>query len=67
MTLAVEDANSKLLLWSFSPLLTFKTFEESVDEGPVIADSSAVASQVRQQLDNSLSTFTYSFQYFCQN
>ena len=33
----------------------------------MIADSLAVASQVRRQLDNSLWTFACSLQYFCQN
>ena len=41
--------------------------EEGVDDMLVIADSLVVASQVRQELDNSLWTFTYSLQYFCQN
>ena len=50
MTLAVEDANSKLI-----DVVTFAhaDIEESVDYRSVRADSLATASHVRQQLSNS--------------
>ena len=57
MTLAVEDANTKLL-----DLVTFADVD--IDDRMVTADSLAIAFQVRQELDNSFSIFTYSFQYF---
>ena len=61
MTLAVEDANTKLV-----DVVAFADVE--IDERTVTADSLAIAFQVRQELDNSFSIFTHSFQYFfCQN
>ena len=48
MTLAVEDANTKLA-------------DVDIDNRMVTADSLAIAFQVRQELDNSFSIFTYSF------
>ena len=57
MTLAVEDANTKLV-----DVVAFADVD--IDERTVTADSLAIAFQVRQELDNSFSIFTYSFQYF---
>ena len=61
MTLAVEDANTKLV-----DVVAFADVD--IDDKTVTADSLAIAFQVRQELDNSFSIFTHSFQYFfCQN
>ena len=57
MTLAVKDANTKLL-----DLVAFADVD--IDDRMVTADSLAIAFQVRQELDNSFSIFTHSFQYF---
>ena len=61
MTLAVENANTKLL-----DVVAFADVD--IDDRMVTADSLAIAFQIRQELDNSFSIFTHSFQYFfCQN
>ena len=57
MTLAVEDANTKLV-----DVVAFVGVD--IDDRMVTADSLAIAFQVRQELDNSFSIFTHSFQYF---
>ena len=57
MTLAVEDANTKLV-----DVVAFADVD--IDDRMVTADSLAIAFQIRQELDNSFSIFTYSFQYF---
>ena len=54
VTLAVEDSNSKL----------FGVVAVAVDIGDNIEDRFVTAGQARQHLDNSFSTFSYSFQYF---
>ena len=60
-TPAVEDAIPKLVdVVAFADVNT----EERIDDRLVTAASLAIASQNRQQLDNSFSTFSCSFQYF---
>ena len=55
VTLAVEDSNTKLVdVVAFAGVDT----KESVDDRLVTAECLAIASQVRQQLDNSFSTFS---------
>ena len=59
MTLTLESVTSKLV-----DVVAFVDIEESVHDRLVTADSLATVRHVQQQLDNSFSTFTFTFQYF---
>ena len=62
MTLAVEKANSKLV---DVVLFAGVDIQDRVDLGDIW--QLALANQVRQQLDDGFSSFSYSLQYFLSN
>ena len=64
MTLAVENANSKLV---DVVLFADVDIQDRVDDRLVTSGSLALANQVRQQLDDGFSSFRYSLHYFSSN
>ena len=64
MTLAVENANSKLVdVFLFAGV----DIQDRVDDRLVTSGSLALANQVRQQLDDGFSSFSYSLHYSLSN
>ena len=64
MTLAVENANSKLV---DVVLFADVDIQDRVVDWLVTSGSLALANQVRQQLDDGFSSLSYSLHYFSSN